>query len=254
MQMRREKYQTPEQQTKASDDMVEIQKFLHTNLPYEKDNVYIDTEKIPTLSPKTQQLAPSNDYKYIDIRNYEYDPAKDNLPTEVLLNGINISNLAKRYGAATEKGKFLRGLAWKLSCVSARLGKDAVFGLVKYGAQLLLAVLPSVITFAGKHPGKVSAIIGGVYITRKIKSWFTSTPTQKELEEALDQVDKNKIVDLRDIPPPQPGPAPIPPTPMERLIMDQEERNYKEEAETDEGFRDNVRKRHGKHKSAWGVH
>ena len=181
----------PENKSKvqsAIDNMTEVQKFLHTNLPFEQDQVFIDTEKVKGISPKTQKLAPSQDYKFIDIRNYEFDPQRDSLPNSVLLNGVNLINVANRYASSSNKRDFIKGIAWKLACLSAIYGTKIAFSLVKYGGKVFIAAMA--------NPALTSAAIGGAGLMYAVKSLWKGKPSEAQISEALSKADENQILDL----------------------------------------------------------
>ena len=162
----------------AIDDMAKVHNYLHTNLPVEQNDVFIDTAMVAGLSPKTQKIAPSKDFNFVDIRNYEFDPTRDSLPNDILLDGVNLSNLVKRLGASSSKGKFIAGIAMKLAKESLKGAGTLTFHLVKYGSKLAIAAV--------KNPSITSTIVGGgglVYLGKTL--WKGRNPTENEITEVL---------------------------------------------------------------------
>ena len=190
----------------AVNKLIEVQKFLGADNMSKKPVIYYDTDKEKNFSPDTKSLRSSKDYEYVSLKDYMFDPSKDAIPNNILLNGINIGNLAKRLGQSNEKGKFWASLAYKLGCYSADNIKKLSFWLVDFGSKLIIAAVPSAINFATQHPVMASTAIGGFVGYKWIKNKFFSVKTGKELIENADCIDDTKI-----IPPPQPGRPPLPP-------------------------------------------
>ena len=174
----------------ATNDMVKVQKYLHEVLPVEKDIVLIDSEKVKGLSPTTQKLAPSKEYKFIDVRNYEFDPTHDSLPNDILLDGVNISNLAQRFGASSQKGRFFANIAWKLAKLATSSTVKLTFHLVKYGGKFAIAAV--------QNPKIATALMAGGGLMFLAKKLWNGKPTSEQVEEILTKADKDLIINLTD--------------------------------------------------------
>ena len=176
---------TQDKVKEATENMAEVQKFLHSTLPDEKDTVFIDTRQNPNISPELQKITPSLNYKFVDISNYDFDPRRDSLPNKLLLNGINIMNIKERYHLSPDKLDFIT----KLALFAAQKGVTVVFYLVKYGTKVLIAAL------SNESIAK-AALTGGALFA--FKSLWKGKPSQNELMTELSNADTEQIIDLVD--------------------------------------------------------
>lgn len=190
----------------AVDTLIKVQEFLKTDNMSKKPVIYVDADKEKNFSPDTKALRPSKDFEYVSLKEYKFNPSSDSIPNEILLNGVNIGNLAQRLGQSTEKGKFFASLAYKLGCYAQDNSKKLFFWLVKFGSQLIIAAVPATINFAAQHPIMASSAIGGFVGYKWLKNKFFNVDNEDDLAENADKIDDSKI-----IPPPQPGPSPLPP-------------------------------------------
>ena len=198
------------QAEKAVNTLIQVQKFLGMDNLDKKPIIYVDSQKEKDLSPKTRNLRPSKDFKYVDLRKYTFNPELNSIPNDVLLNGINLGNLIQRYGLSNEKSKFLASLAWKLSCYMKDKGTKLFFWLVDFGRDLTIAAAPATINFAAKHPVLTTSTIGGFVGFKWIKSKFFRTNNEEELLNNAEKINDEFIIP-EGVPPPQPGPQPVPP-------------------------------------------
>lgn len=180
----------------ATEQLIKVQEFLNKPYSPHKLTVYYDSTKEQEFSPKTRTLRPSNDYEYIDISKYRPDHNTNPIPNEVLLNGINLYNLAQRIGLSTEKGKFIASLSYKLACASAKIGKAIAFELLKFGRDLVIAAIPAAFNFAAKNPKLTAGALGGWTAWKGIQRWWNSERTEQDLVDALDSVEQDRIVNL----------------------------------------------------------
>ena len=179
----------------AVDNFIKIQHFLKERNEEAKPKAYIDGDKEKEFSPGTKGLRPTDDVEYVDISNYKYDPKKDSIPNEVLLNGINISNFIERGKESTEKGKFWASLAWKLTCYLHDKGSDVFFWLVELGGQLFVAAVPKLIEAAGQNPTATTARVDGLVLWKCVKGKFSGS--KKDLSNSNKKINDEKIIDLR---------------------------------------------------------
>ena len=146
---------------RTTNELMDVQKFLNTPFSPHKLIVYYDSKNEEAFSPQTKFMRPTEDYEYIDISKYKYDSRINPIPNEVLLNGVNLSNVIKRFGLSSEKGQFLASLAYKLGSAAASIGKTVGFEIIKFGGQLVIAAVPSLVGQVAAHPILASSVLGG---------------------------------------------------------------------------------------------
>ena len=183
--------------SEAVDTIISIKKYLQTNESRTKPKAFIDGDKEKQFSPGTNELRPSKDIEYVDISQYVYDPSKHSIPNDILLNGIDLGNVIKRFGASSEKGKFFASLAWKLTCFIGRNAKKFVFYTVNVGTSIAIAAVPKVIDIAAKNPKTFAAGIGGFALYKWIKDkWFKGD--ENKIFKNKDKLNTEKVIKVGD--------------------------------------------------------
>ena len=177
----------------AVDNIMKVKNFLTTHEPRAKPKLFIDGDKEKEFSPGTRELRPNEDIEYIDVTQYVYDPDTCVIPNEILLNGVNLGNVIKRFGESSEKGKFFASLAWKMTCCVGRNTKKFVFYTVNVGTSILIAAVPKVIDIAVQNPTTFAAGLGGFAFYKWIKEKLFRTDAET-LYNNKEKINTNNII------------------------------------------------------------